>query len=101
MGPNWESTLKKFFTEEDTKDLWARPDKGLYHTSANVSQLYDRKTYNEAFYQCYGKPINLEVYTSLNVRWPTLRPSAPTTRLLHHVGARTNVQVEEVCTGCW
>ncbi|KAI6784006.1 Exo-beta-D-glucosaminidase-like protein [Emericellopsis cladophorae] len=56
------SSLKKFLTEEDMKDLWTKPDKGLYHMSTNVSQFYDRKIYNDGLYARYGKPTSLEDY---------------------------------------
>lgn len=55
-------SLKKFLTEADMKDLWTKPNKGLYHMSTNVSQFYDRSIYNEALYARYGEPTSLDDY---------------------------------------
>ncbi|OBT63036.1 hypothetical protein VE03_08142 [Pseudogymnoascus sp. 23342-1-I1] len=56
------SSLKKFLTESDMKDLWTAPDKGLYHMSTIDSSFYDRKIYNDALYARYGAPTSLDDY---------------------------------------
>jgi exo-1,4-beta-D-glucosaminidase len=56
------SSLKKFLTASDMKDLWTAPNKGLYHMSTDVSQFFDRSIYNQALYARYGKPTSLDDY---------------------------------------
>ncbi|KAF2762884.1 hypothetical protein EJ05DRAFT_534352 [Pseudovirgaria hyperparasitica] len=56
------ASLRKFLSEEDLRDLWTAPEKGLYHMSTNVSQFYTRKIYNNALYARYGAPSSLEDY---------------------------------------
>lgn len=55
-------SLKKFLSEQDLKDLWTEPDKGLYHMSTVVSQFHNREIYNDALFARYGRPSGLEDY---------------------------------------
>ncbi|OBT39131.1 hypothetical protein VE00_09696 [Pseudogymnoascus sp. WSF 3629] len=56
------SSLKKFLTTSDMKDLWTAPNKGLYHMSTIDSSFYNRKIYNDALYARYGAPTSLDDY---------------------------------------
>jgi exo-1,4-beta-D-glucosaminidase len=56
------SSLKKFLSSSDLKDLWTAPKKGLYHMSTSVSQFFDRSIYNTALYARYGAPTSLSDY---------------------------------------
>ncbi|EED19150.1 glycosyl hydrolase, putative [Talaromyces stipitatus ATCC 10500] len=55
-------SLKKFLSDGDLKDLWTKPNKGLFHMSSNVSSFYDRSIYNKALWNRYGPPSSLEDY---------------------------------------
>ncbi|KAH7235435.1 glycoside hydrolase superfamily [Fusarium tricinctum] len=62
VGTPTKGSLVKFLTDEDMKDLWKKPDKGLYHMSQNTSQFHDRSIYNKALFTRYGKPTSLDDY---------------------------------------
>lgn len=57
-------SLKKFLSEQDLKDLWTEPHKGLYHMFVNGSPLHNRRIYNDALFARYGQPSSLEEYLS-------------------------------------
>lgn len=56
------SSLKRFLSESDLKDLWKKPKKGLYHMSTEVSSFYTREIYNEGIWNRYGAPTSLDDY---------------------------------------
>ncbi|PVH92142.1 glycoside hydrolase family 2 protein [Periconia macrospinosa] len=56
------ASLKKFLSEDDMRDLWRSPKKGLYHMSTSVSSFYTREIYNAALWARYGAPTSLEDY---------------------------------------
>ncbi|KAM4065745.1 glycosyl hydrolases family 2 domain-containing protein [Hirsutella rhossiliensis] len=55
-------SLRKFLSQGDMNDLWARPDKDLFHMSSNRSSFRNRKIYNQALFQRYGPPKSLDDY---------------------------------------
>ncbi|KAH7180101.1 glycoside hydrolase superfamily [Fusarium flagelliforme] len=62
VGTPTKGSLSKFLTSQDMKDLWEKPNKGLYHMSQNTSQFHDRSIYNKALFKRYGKPTSLDDY---------------------------------------
>lgn len=55
-------SLKQFLSIQDLHDLWTNPNQGLYHMSTAASQFHNRSIYNDALFERYGKPRNLEEY---------------------------------------
>ncbi|KAF2652058.1 glycoside hydrolase family 2 protein [Lophiostoma macrostomum CBS 122681] len=55
-------SLRKFLNDRDLADLWQRPEMGLYHMSTNVSSFYTRQIYDDALWERYGAPKDLDDY---------------------------------------